>query len=209
MSSQREQLERIDKLALIEKRWQNCTRCALHEERRCVVNWRGSTIARLAVIGEAPGVKEDAKGQPFVGRAGALFDELCSKIVPVGPEPWSYFIANVIGCRPPRNRKPKLDEWQQCYPRIFAMLAVVQPVFVLMLGATALEFLTGWRSVSKRRGEDLRIEFEWHRRQLVFPARVTYHPAFLLRNPSAQREALADIRVAWERAQPASWLEGD
>jgi len=207
MSDERSQV--VANLARIADRWRDCRCCPLHATRSNVVMWRGNPLARLVVVGEAPGANEDEEGKPFVGRAGRLFDDLCGSVIPYGPEPWSYFLANTIGCRPPNNRKPTREEWRACYPRLFAMLGVVQPKVVLLLGSTALEFLVGWHGIEKNRKKWMRVEYEWRRRTIVVPALATYHPAYLLRDPSVTKQTVADIRMAWEKAQPGSWVEGD
>lgn len=194
----------------IETLWKGCTRCPLHQGRTQVVFWRGHPHARLAVIGEAPGEQEDREGQPLVGPAADLFEEMCAMVTPVGPEPWTYFMANTVGCRPPGAPKTKPEEWQACRGRLYGMLAAVRPQAALILGGAALEYLTpDGHSITKRRGKWTQIEFEWKRQQIVIPAMPTLHPGFLLRNSKAKNLVVRDIAMAWERAQPGSWLEGD
>lgn len=196
-------------LSRIENRWRNCDRCLLHKSRTNVVFWSGNSDARLVVIGEAPGAREDEQGKPFVGQAGELFDELSDSVK--GPEPWDVLICNCLGCRPPSNRKPFPEELQCCRNRLYAMLAIVQPKALLLLGGTALEFLTGVHGIMKARGQVLKATTHWKKRELEWKAVATLHPAYLLRNRDKRLRRLvaSDIRTAWELAQPSSYLEGD
>jgi uracil-DNA glycosylase family 4 len=198
-------------LDLVRAAWRDCQRCELCQTRNRVVFWGGSHRARLAVVGEAPGESEDLEGTPFVGAAGGKFDELCAEVTATGPEPWSCFVINTLGCRPPGNAKPTYEQWKQCRGRLFAMLAAVRPQVVLLLGGTALTFLAGKTSIMRARGTWTEVEFLWRRRTISIPAMPTLHPAYLLRNNTTAIRQLVinDIRHAWERAQPASWVEGD
>lgn len=193
------------------RRWSDCTKCGLCESRRRVVFWRGNEIARLAVVGEAPGAveDEDPRGQPFLGEAGELFDELCESVM--GPEPWDMFVCNTVGCRPPGNRKPRPEEFRACAPRLYSMLAAVRPKALLLLGASPLEFLTPQRRITEWRGREVRVSFPWKGGTLEFPAVPTLHPGFLLRtrDKRLERTVAADIRQAWELAAGGSYLEGD
>lgn len=202
------------KLDRIERLWKDCKKCDLHKTRKQVVFWRGHPQARLMIIGEAPGEMEDRRGQPFIGQAGQLFDELCEKAV-VGdspPEPWSVFIANTIGCRPPKNRKPTINEFVKCEARLYAMVAAVEPQVLLLLGGTALSMLTGETKIMKSAGKLIEVKFEWKRRMRVYKAIPTLHPAFLLRNRKNTElinAVVSHIQAAWEMAQPGGWVERD
>jgi DNA polymerase len=197
-----------NKLANIEKRWRKCRKCGLYKTRSNVVFWRGNHKASLVIIGEAPGAQEDMQGEPFIGEAGDLFEDLCEKIN--GPEPWSSFICNTVGCRPPSNRKPRPEEVKSCRARLYAMLMAVKPKAVLLLGSTALESLTPYTGIMKMRGQQIRIKFEWKNREVEIPAVPTLHPGYLLRNRDVKikRLVVSDIRTAWELASP-SYIEGD
>lgn len=196
-----------NKLKKIEKRWKNCSKCDLCKDRNNVVFWRGNPDSNLMIIGEAPGKNEDEIGVPFVGIAGDLFDELCNEVN--GPEPWSSFICNTIGCRPPKNRKPKIDEFKACRARLYSMIYAVNPNAILLLGSTALEFLTPHNGVMSLRGNQIKVDFVWKKRKMSYPAIPTLHPAYLLRNRSVKfrRLVLNDIRTAWELSSP-SFLNG-
>ena len=197
------------KLERIAGRWRDCTACALHKSRTQVVFWRGNDTGRLAVIGEAPGRNEDETGQPFQGEAGELFDEICESVV--GPEPWDMFICNVVGCRPPKNRKPTKEELEACRTRLYSMLAVVKPRALLLLGNTALKALTPHEKVTEWRGRHIKVKVPWKSGELVFPAVATLHPGFLLRvrDKKVKRLVAHDIRQAWELAQDGGWVDGE
>lgn len=202
------------KLDRIQRVWSKCDKCGLHETRKNVVFWRGHPKARLAIIGEAPGELEDRRGEPFIGQAGQLFDELCAKAVinNVPPEPWSVFICNTIGCRPPKNRKPTLGEFVKCETRLYAMLSVVDPQAILLLGSTALSMLTGETKIMRLAGSIINVEFEWKRKRWIYKAVPTLHPGFLLRNRNNKEvtnAVISHIRTAWELAQHGGWTEGD
>lgn len=202
-------LYRKMKLERIERRWQGCRKCSLCESRSRVVFWRGNEYGKLAVVGEAPGATEDETGRPFEGEAGALFDEVSAGVT--GPEPWDMFVCNVVGCRPPKNRKPAAEEWEACKVRLYSMLAVVRPKAVLLLGGSALSALTPHRKVTEWRGRHIKVKVPWKSGELVFPAVATLHPGFLLRirDNKVRRLIAHDIRQAWELAQGGGWVEGD
>jgi DNA polymerase len=198
------------KLDTIAKRWKGCKRCELHKGRHNVVFWRGNLRGKLlGVIGEAPGEAEDLRGEPFLGDAGKLFDELCEKAG--GPEPWDMFVCNMVGCRPPRNRPPTREEWAACKGRLYSMLAVVRPKALLLLGSTALSCLTPKTKVTECRGQQVQVSIPWKSGELVFPAIPTLHPGFLLRtrDRKIEKAMVHDIREAWALAQGGGWVEGD
>lgn len=163
-----------------------CTKCPLCRGRTHAVPGEGDPAAGLMVVGEGPGEQEDLSGRPFVGRAGELLDKILDSIeTPRG----SVFIANVVKCRPPRNRAPLPDERAACLPYLHRQIALVKPKVILALGATAAEALLG----VKRPLGDLRLKV--HRLDGT-PLVVTYHPAALLRNPNWKRPAWDDVRIA-------------
>lgn len=163
-----------------------CTRCALHTGRTNAVPGEGPADARLMVIGEGPGQTEDETGRPFVGRAGQLLDEILAAID--CPRP-TVFIANIVKCRPPKNRKPAPDEAAACIPYLHRQIDVIRPKVLLAMGGTAAEHLLGVRqSLGSLRNKvhDFR----------GIPLVVTYHPAALLRNPHWKRPTWDDVRIA-------------
>jgi len=175
-----ESLEEIAQLA------RQCTRCPLCSGRTNAVPGEGNPGADFMVVGEGPGEQEDLSGRPFVGRAGELLDKMLAAI---DIERSSAFIANVVKCRPPRNRAPLPDERAACLPYLYRQIALVRPRVILALGATAAEALLG----VKRPLGDLRLKV--HRFDGI-PLVVTYHPAALLRNPNWKRPAWDDVRIA-------------
>lgn len=163
-----------------------CSNCPLCAGRTKTVPGEGAPDARLMLVGEGPGETEDLTGRPFVGRAGELLDKILESIE--APRA-SVFIANVVKCRPPRNRTPLPDERAACLPYLHRQIALVRPKVLLALGSTAAEAMLG---VKKPLGE-LRLKVhEWNGIPLI----VTYHPAALLRNPNWKRPAWDDVRIA-------------
>jgi DNA polymerase len=163
-----------------------CTRCALHKGRNKLVFADGSANARLMFVGEGPGADEDAQGLPFVGRAGQLLNNM---IGAMGLTREEVYIANVVKCRPPGNRTPEPEEANTCSPFLFRQIDVVRPEVLVALGATAATYLLGQRQpLAGLRG---RVH-SFRGTKLI----VTYHPAFLLRDPRQKKEAWADLRIA-------------
>jgi uracil-DNA glycosylase len=164
----------------------DCTRCALHKGRNKIVFADGSPTARLMFVGEGPGADEDAQGLPFVGRAGQLLNNM---IAAMGLKREEVYIANVVKCRPPGNRTPEPEEANTCSPFLFRQIDVVRPEVLVALGATAATYLLGQRQpLAGLRG---RVH-SFRGSKLI----VTYHPAFLLRDPRQKKEAWADLQIA-------------
>ena len=173
-------------LQLIRDDLGDCTRCALHKGRNKIVFADGDPNARLMFVGEGPGADEDAQGLPFVGRAGQLLNNM---IAAMGLKREQVYIANVVKCRPPGNRTPEPDEANTCSPFLFRQIDVVRPQVLVALGATAATYLLGHRQpLAGLRG---RVH-AFRGMQLI----VTYHPAFLLRDPRQKKEAWADLQIA-------------
>jgi uracil-DNA glycosylase len=167
--------------------WQDigdCTRCGLCEGRTQVVNTFGNHQARLMFVGEAPGADEDAQGKPFVGRAGQLLTKM---IEAIGMKREDVLIGNVNRCRPPGNRQPTLEEAAICRPFLFREIAAVQPDVIVVMGNTALRNLLEVREGITR----VRGKFQDFRGIKVMP---TFHPAYLLRDPSKKRETWEDLK---------------
>jgi uracil-DNA glycosylase len=164
----------------------DCTRCALHKGRNKIVFADGSPDARLLFVGEGPGADEDAQGLPFVGRAGQLLNNM---IGAMGLKREEVYICNVVKCRPPGNRTPEPDEANTCSQFLFRQIDVVRPEVIVALGATAATYLLGQRQpLAGLRG---RVH-SFRGSKLI----VTYHPAFLLRDPRQKKEAWADLQIA-------------
>ncbi len=162
----------------------DCTRCGLCEGRTQVVNTFGNHKARLMFVGEAPGADEDAQGKPFVGRAGQLLTKI---IEAIGMKREDVLIGNVNRCRPPGNRQPTLEEAAICRPFLFREIAAVQPEVIVVMGNTALRNLLEVREGITR----VRGKFQDFRGIKVMP---TFHPAYLLRDPSKKRETWEDLK---------------
>jgi DNA polymerase len=163
-----------------------CTRCALHKGRNKLVFGDGDPNARLMFIGEGPGADEDAQGLPFVGRAGQLLNNM---IAAMGLRRDQVYIANIVKCRPPQNRVPEPDEANTCAPFLFRQIDVIRPEVIVALGSTAATYLLGAKSpLSALRG---RIH-QARGAKLI----ITYHPAYLLRDPRQKKEAWADLQLA-------------
>lgn len=162
----------------------NCTRCPLHEGRTQVVHSTGNRQAELMFIGEAPGADEDMKGEPFVGRAGQLLTKI---IEAIGIKREEVFIGNINRCRPPGNRQPTLPEAHSCKPFLLREIAVVRPKVIVLLGNTACHNLLETKiGITKIRGI-----FQDYYGVKVMP---TFHPAYLLRDPSKKRETWEDMK---------------
>lgn len=164
----------------------HCAKCPLCEDRRQTVPGEGSPTARLMLVGEGPGATEDETGRPFVGRAGELLTTILAAIDLPREQ---VFIANVVKCRPPGNRKPLPEEVAACLPYLERQVALIQPAVLLALGATAAEALLG---VRKSLGQLRERVHSYHGIPLV----VTYHPAALLRNPHWKKPTWDDVRIA-------------
>ena len=173
-------------LDVIRQTMGDCTRCPLaYAGRRKIVFGDGSPDARVMFVGEGPGADEDESGLPFVGKAGQLLNNMISAM---GLKREQVYIANIVKCRPPQNRTPEPVEANTCSQFLVEQMDVVQPRVVVALGSTAATYLLGVRqSLSSLRGR-------WHGvrgAKLV----VTYHPAFLLRDPRQKGEAWKDLQM--------------
>lgn len=164
----------------------DCTRCPLHTGRNKIVFADGNPAARLLFVGEGPGADEDAQGLPFVGKAGQLLNNM---IAAMGLKREEVYIANIVKCRPPNNRPPEPEEANTCAPFLFRQIITVAPELIVALGATAATYLLGHKQpLAALRGR----MHSWKGTKLV----VTYHPAFLLRDPRQKKEAWADLQIA-------------
>jgi len=164
----------------------DCTRCPLaYAGRHNIVFADGDPNARLMFIGEGPGADEDASGLPFVGKAGQLLNNM---IGAMGLKREEVYIANIVKCRPPGNRAPEPIEANTCTQFLLKQIDIVRPQVIVALGATAATYVLGVRqSLSSLRGQ-------WHSSRGAKVA-VTYHPAFLLRDPRQKGEAWKDLQM--------------
>jgi uracil-DNA glycosylase family 4 len=179
-------VDRVAALLQIVEDIGDCTRCPLHKERHTIVFGQGDPNARLMFVGEGPGADEDAQGLPFVGRAGQLLNNMISAM---GISREQTFICNVVKCRPPGNRTPEPDEANTCSQFLFRQIDVVRPQVIVALGATATTYLMGQRQPLA----GLRGRVHAFRGSSLI---VTYHPAYLLRDPRQKKEAWADLQIA-------------
>lgn len=163
----------------------NCTLCDLHKTRNNTVFGIGNPEADLLIVGEAPGATEDAKGEPFVGRAGKLLDSMLEAI---GLHRSDIFIANVLKCRPPQNRDPSAQEVKLCTPYLLQQIEHIKPKLIVAVGRIAAHYLLGTNdSMRNLRGRT----FNFGARET--PLIVTYHPAYLLRSPREKAKAYVDM----------------
>ena len=177
--------ERAAALQAVRDRIGDCTRCPLaYAGRRNIVFADGDPNARLMFVGEGPGADEDASGVPFVGKAGQLLNNM---IAAMGLKREEVYIANIVKCRPPANRTPEYAEATTCSQFLIEQIDIVRPEVIVALGATAATYLLGVRQpLSSLRGV-------WHSSRGAKVA-VTYHPAFLLRDPRQKGEAWKDLQ---------------
>jgi len=188
----------VGALKLIREHLGDCTRCKLYQQgRKQIVFGVGNPRAELMFVGEGPGADEDAQGEPFVGRAGQLLNNM---IKAMGLLREDVYIANVVKCRPPGNRTPERDECDTCSPFLMRQIAVIKPKVIVALGAVAAKNLLAINaSMAELRGRFYDFmpagarssDPSWQGAKLA----VTYHPAFLLRDPRQKGEAWKDLQM--------------
>ena len=162
----------------------SCEKCELCKGRRNVVFGVGNPKAKIMFVGEGPGEQEDLKGEPFVGPAGKLLDDMLSIIDLSRQE--NIYIANIVKCRPPRNREPLPDEAAACMPYLRCQVGMIKPKIIVLLGATAAKYILGDHiRITRDRGV-------WVEKKGVY-FMPTYHPAALLRDESKKRDAWHDL----------------
>ena len=172
--------------ATLQQRVASCTACGLHSTRTQTVFGVGANNAQWLIIGEAPGADEDQQGEPFVGRAGKLLNEMLRAL---GLRREDVYIANVLKCRPPNNRDPLPAEVAQCESYLKRQVMLIKPKIILAVGRIAAQNLLQTDiTIGKLRGQ----QFSYQGIPLV----VTYHPAYLLRSPTEKRKAWDDLRFA-------------
>jgi DNA polymerase len=177
-----------------------CTACELCRSRRQTVFGVGHAQAHWMIVGEAPGEQEDLKGEPFVGAAGQLLDNMLRAVnltrEPAPPERQVY-IANTLKCRPPRNRNPEPAELARCEPFLLRQIELIRPRLILAMGRFAVHsLLRSSEPIGKLRGRVHRVH--------GVPLVVTYHPAYLLRNPADKSRAWDDLCLAAQLAEAAA-----
>ena len=184
----------IAALKIIREDLGECIRCKLHIDRHKIVFGVGDPRAELMFVGEGPGADEDAQGEPFVGRAGQLLNNM---IKAMGLRREDVYIANIVKCRPPGNRQPERDESETCSPFLMRQISAIKPKVLVALGATAAKNLLALSApMTELRGrwydfKPVGSDPSWPGTRLA----VTYHPAFLLRDPRQKGEAWKDLQM--------------
>ena len=182
--SEDKEIKMPDELKELEKICKNCTLCDLSKTRTNVVFGEGNPKAKLMFIGEAPGEMEDKTGRPFVGRAGQLLTKIINNVLELDRK--DVYIANIVKCRPPNNRVPTIEEALTCKPYLLKQIDIINPKILVCLGKTAFMYLMDSDTpISKVRGQI----FEYKGKKVI----PTFHPSYLLRNPSAKKEAYKDF----------------
>ncbi|MCH8078494.1 MAG: uracil-DNA glycosylase [Proteobacteria bacterium] len=172
----------------LRQRVAKCQQCELHRERTQTVFGVGDHHADWLIIGEAPGAEEDKQGEPFVGRAGKLLNNM---LFALGLQREQVFIANILKCRPPKNRDPKPEEVNACSSYLREQIDLIQPKIILAVGRIAAQNLMKTETpIGKMRGQ--RYQYA----DTGIPVVVTYHPAYLLRSPREKRKAWQDLQLA-------------
>lgn len=171
-------------LQTLEEEVSSCTKCPLSGTRKNTVFGRGAETPKILFVGEAPGENEDLEGKPFVGAAGQLLDRYLEFI---GLEESDYYIANILKCRPPKNRNPLPEEEEACLPYLREQLSLLNPKILVCLGKVAAQrILAPDFSITKNHGV-------WHDRAGM-KILATYHPSALLRDPRKKEDALRDFK---------------
>ena len=173
-----------DDLDALAKIVSQCQLCPLSKTRTKTVFGEGNPHAALMFVGEGPGAQEDTTGRPFVGRAGELLTKMIENVLEIPRS--EVYIANIVKCRPPNNRVPTPEEAYTCLPYLHKQIELIRPKVIAALGATAYHYLTGDKTgITKIRGTVLDMG--------SFKLVPTYHPSYLLRNPSAKKESYQDL----------------
>ncbi len=176
-------LEKLEKQAL------ECHLCKLSKSRTNVVFGEGNIDASIMFVGEAPGSNEDSTGKPFVGRSGELLTKMIENVLLIQRE--DVYITNIVKCRPIDNAEPTPTEAHTCQPYLLKQIKLIQPKFIVALGATAYHYLSGDETnISKVRGTI--------HKQDGYTLIPTYHPSYLLRNPSAKKDVFEDLKMLKE-----------
>jgi uracil-DNA glycosylase family 4 len=164
-----------------------CRKCPhLAETRTQTVFGVGPPVTRLMFVGEAPGADEDRLGEPFVGRAGQLLTDMITKGMGLSRD--QVYIANVLKCRPPENRTPSLEECANCGSYLDQQIAIIRPESLCLLGRVAVQYIMKTNLAMGR------LRGKWHRYRGI-PTIVTYHPAYLLRNPETKKDTWEDLQM--------------
>lgn len=178
-------LELPNTLEQLKKQALNCHLCELSKTRQKVVFGEGNENADILFVGEGPGASEDTQGKPFVGKSGELLTKMIENVLEISRE--DVYITNIVKCRPPNNRAPSSSEAYTCRPYLLKQIELIRPKLIVTLGATAYHYLTDDTTpITKIRGVITR--------QPDYTIIPTYHPSYLLRNPSAKKEVFEDLK---------------
>jgi DNA polymerase len=167
----------------------NCHLCNLSKSRNKVVFGEGNPSSKIMFIGEAPGREEDLQGKPFVGRSGELLTKMIENVLDIKRE--EVYITNVVKCRPSQNRDPEIEEVESCKPYLLKQIEIINPKIIVTIGRIAFRYLLNNETpITKARGN--LYDFKGIK---VIP---TFHPSYLLRNPSKKKEAFIDLKFIKE-----------
>lgn len=190
---EKKEVQEGDKKQLLEKlrkKIGDCKLCELHLKRTNIVFGTGDSNAKIMFVGEAPGEEEDIQGEPFVGKAGKLLTDIITKGMRISRE--EVYIANIVKCRPPENRNPRPDEALTCLPFLKGQISIVSPQVIVCLGKVAVSYLL-------QRVEPIgQIRGKWFDYNGI-PVMATFHPSYLLRNPSAKADVWKDIQEVMKK----------
>jgi DNA polymerase len=168
----------IKEMNFIKDKIKICEKCSLHLSRNNTVPGEGNINSKIVFVGEGPGADEDSSGRPFVGRAGKLLDVMLKDWAKIDRN--QIFITNIVKCRPPKNRVPSDEEMNSCGHFLEAQLIQIKPKIIVTLGSTSMKYLTNKTKITESRGKF----YDWYSGIKIFP---TFHPSYLLRNPSMQK----------------------
>jgi len=173
-------------LEKLKKQAEECHLCALSKSRHSVVFGEGNSHADILFVGEAPGATEDSSGKPFAGRSGEMLTKMIENVLHISRQ--DVYISNIVKCRPANNAEPSSSEAHSCLPYLLKQIELIKPKIIIALGATAYHYLSGDDSdISKVRGR--------MQEQNGYKLMPTYHPSYLLRNPSAKKDVLEDLKI--------------
>ena len=185
--------DKLDNLDKLKKAIHNIRNCSLKDNAKNMVFSDGNPKSKIMLIGEAPGANEDQEGLPFVGRAGALLDKMLSAI---NLDRKKVYISNIINYRPPENRRPTDEEIRRYLPFITKHIEIINPKILVLLGSTAMNSLIGDEVViSKMRGKWIEKNFGSCKTSVI----ITFHPAFLMRQPAQKKMAWIDLKMIRDR----------
>ena len=173
-------------LEKLRKQAQECHLCQLSKSRTQVVFGEGNENADIMFVGEAPGMSEDTSGKPFAGKSGDMLTKMIENVLLISRQ--DVYITNIVKCRPANNAVPSPSEAHSCHPYLLKQIELIKPKIIIALGETAYHYLSGDDSTI----EDVRGNMQELHGYKLMP---TYHPSFLLRNPSAKKDVLEDLKI--------------